>query len=91
MSVIDNRQPLYSHLLLTKTEGDVKNYGLLEAREIMNMNLRADLCAFRLRNRERQSQSWRRRSSNVLGFLWPPVRARCYSANGRSTRLVHLS
>lgn len=41
--VLDNRQPLYSHLLLTKTEGDVENDGLLEAREIMNMNLKADL------------------------------------------------
>jgi CHAT domain-containing protein/Tfp pilus assembly protein PilF len=41
--VIDNRQPLYSHLLLTKTDGDPENDGLLEAREIMNMNLRADL------------------------------------------------
>jgi CHAT domain-containing protein len=41
--VIDNRQPLYSHLLLTKTEGDTENDGLLEAREIMNMNLHADL------------------------------------------------
>jgi CHAT domain-containing protein/Tfp pilus assembly protein PilF len=41
--VIDNRQPLYSHLLLTKTEGDVEDDGLLEAREIMNMDLRADL------------------------------------------------
>jgi CHAT domain-containing protein len=41
--IIDNRQPLYSHLLLTKTEGDPENDGLLEAREIMNMNLRADL------------------------------------------------
>ena len=41
--VIDNRQPLYSHLLLTKTDGDLENDGLLEAREIMNMNLRADL------------------------------------------------
>lgn len=41
--VIDNRQPLYSHLLLTKTEGDPENDGLLEAREIMNMNLHADL------------------------------------------------
>jgi CHAT domain-containing protein len=25
--VIDNRQPLYSHLLLTKTDGDVENDG----------------------------------------------------------------
>src|SRR2546422_1384258 len=35
--------PLYSHLLLTKTDGDVENDGLLEAREIMNMKLNADL------------------------------------------------
>jgi CHAT domain-containing protein/Tfp pilus assembly protein PilF len=41
--VIDNRHPLYSHLLLTKTKGDLENDGLLEAREIMNMNLDADL------------------------------------------------
>ncbi len=41
--VIDNRQPLYSHLLLTKTEGDPDNDGRLEARQIMNMNLPADL------------------------------------------------
>ncbi|CAN5649877.1 CHAT domain-containing protein [soil metagenome] len=41
--VLDNRQPLYSHLLLTKTVGDPENDGLLEAREIMNMNLHADL------------------------------------------------
>jgi CHAT domain-containing protein len=41
--VIDNRQPLYSHLLLTKTNNDPENDGLLEAREIMNMDLRADL------------------------------------------------
>jgi CHAT domain-containing protein len=41
--VIDNRQPLYSHLLLTKTDGDPENDGLVEAREIMDMNLRADL------------------------------------------------
>ena len=41
--VIDNRQPLYSHLLLTKTEGDSENDGRLEARQIMYMNLPADL------------------------------------------------
>lgn len=41
--VLDNRQPLYSYLLLTKTEGDPENDGLLEAREIMNLNLNADL------------------------------------------------
>jgi CHAT domain-containing protein/Tfp pilus assembly protein PilF len=41
--VIDNRQPLYSHLLLTKTEGDPENDGRLEARQIMDMNVNADL------------------------------------------------
>ncbi len=41
--ILDNRQPLYSHLLLTKTAGDPENDGLLEAREIMDMRLRADL------------------------------------------------
>lgn len=41
--VIDNRQPLYSHLLLTKTDGDSENDGRLDARQIMDMNLRADL------------------------------------------------
>jgi CHAT domain-containing protein len=41
--VIDNKQPLYSHLLLTKTEGDPENDGRLEARQIMDMNLHADL------------------------------------------------
>jgi CHAT domain-containing protein len=41
--VLNNRDPLYSHLLLTKTEGDVENDGSLEAREIMNMHFNADL------------------------------------------------
>jgi len=41
--VIDNRQPLYSHVLLTKTEGDPENDGRLEARQIMDMNLHSDL------------------------------------------------
>ncbi len=43
--VIDNSQPLYSHLLLTKTEGDPENDGRLEARQIMDMNLNADLAS----------------------------------------------
>jgi CHAT domain-containing protein len=41
--VLDNRNPLYSHLLLTKTDGDIENNGSLEAREIMNMHLNANL------------------------------------------------
>lgn len=41
--VLDNRDPLYSYLLLTQTDGDLENDGLLEAREIMNIHLNADL------------------------------------------------
>ena len=39
--VLDNRHPLYSYLLLAKTGEE--DDGLLEAREIMHLNLRADL------------------------------------------------
>lgn len=41
--ILDNRHPLYSYLLMTKTEGDPENDGRLEAREIMGMNINADL------------------------------------------------
>jgi CHAT domain-containing protein/tetratricopeptide (TPR) repeat protein len=41
--VLDNRQPLYSYLLLANSGDNDKEDGLLEAREIMNLNLRADL------------------------------------------------
>ena len=41
--VLDNRQPLYSYLLLANSGESDKEDGLLEAREIMNLNLRADL------------------------------------------------
>jgi CHAT domain-containing protein len=41
--VLDNRDPLNSYLLLTKTTGDQENDGLLRAREIIDMHLNADL------------------------------------------------
>lgn len=41
--VLDNREPLNSYLLLTKTDGDPENDGLLQAREIIDMRLDADL------------------------------------------------
>ena len=41
--ILDDRDPLYSHLLLTKTDGDIENDGQLQAREIMDMRLHADL------------------------------------------------
>jgi CHAT domain-containing protein len=41
--VLDNGDPLNSYLLLTKTAGDWENDGLLQAREIIEMHLDADL------------------------------------------------
>lgn len=41
--VLNNREPLNSYLLLTKTEDETENDGLLHAREIMDLNLDADL------------------------------------------------
>jgi CHAT domain-containing protein len=41
--VLDDRHPLYSYLLLSKRDDDSIEDGLLEAREIMNLDLRADL------------------------------------------------
>ena len=41
--VLDNRDPLNSYLLLTKTDDETENEGLLQAREIIDMHLDADL------------------------------------------------
>jgi CHAT domain-containing protein len=41
--VLDNKDPLNSHLLLSATKNDMENDGLLRVREIMNMHLDADL------------------------------------------------
>jgi CHAT domain-containing protein len=40
---LDNRDPLNSYLLLTKNEDETENDGLLHAREIIDLNLDADL------------------------------------------------
>jgi CHAT domain-containing protein/Tfp pilus assembly protein PilF len=41
--ILDNRSPLYSHLLLAQEPGNAIEDGLLEAREIMQMDLQAEL------------------------------------------------
>jgi len=41
--VLDNREPLNSYLLLTKTEDETGNDGLLHAREIIDLDLDADM------------------------------------------------
>ena len=41
--VLDARSPMYSHVLLSQANNDGKEDGLLEAWEIMNLDLKADL------------------------------------------------
>ena len=41
--LLDNRNPMFSYLILAQTAGDPNEDGLLEAREIINMDLHAKL------------------------------------------------
>lgn len=41
--ILDDGNPMYSRLLMARTENDPDDDGMLEAREVMQMNLRADL------------------------------------------------
>lgn len=41
--VLDDRNPMYSHLVLAQTNVSAKEDGLLEARELLEMDLQADL------------------------------------------------
>jgi CHAT domain-containing protein/Tfp pilus assembly protein PilF len=42
-AVLDDRNPLYSRIILSRTEGDSKEDGLLETWEIMKLDLNAEL------------------------------------------------
>jgi CHAT domain-containing protein/tetratricopeptide (TPR) repeat protein len=41
--ILNNTNPMYSHIVLSLSTGDAKEDGLLEAWEIMNLDLKADL------------------------------------------------
>ncbi len=41
--ILNNTNPMYSHIVLSQSTGDSKEDGLLEAWEIMNLDLKADL------------------------------------------------
>jgi CHAT domain-containing protein/tetratricopeptide (TPR) repeat protein len=42
-AILDDRNPLYSHIVLSRTDNDLQEDGLLEAWEIMKLDLNAEL------------------------------------------------
>ena len=72
--ILDGMNPLYSHVVLSRSESDSSEDGLLEAREIMQMDLNADLVVLSAcqTGRGRISQG-----EGVVGMSWALFVAGC--------------
>src|SRR5262245_3249423 len=60
--ILDDRSPMYSHLLLAPTPGATQEDGVLEARELMKLELRADLAVL--------SACEAARGEGMIGLTW---------------------
>jgi CHAT domain-containing protein len=65
--VLDNASPMYSHLLMARPEGGGTDDGLLEAWEIMNVPLRADLVILSACETARGRVA---AGEGILGLMW---------------------
>jgi CHAT domain-containing protein/tetratricopeptide (TPR) repeat protein len=65
--ILDDRSPMYSHLLLAPTPGATQEDGVLEARELMKLELRADLVALSACETARGRVS---RGEGMIGLTW---------------------
>ena len=65
--LLDNRNPMFSFLTLAQTGGDPNEDGLLEAREIINMNLHAKLAVL---SACQTARGWVGAGEGVIGMSW---------------------
>lgn len=72
--VLDDRHPLYSYLLLAKPTGADSDDGLLEAREIMELKLQADLVVLSACETARGRIG---AGEGVIGMAWAFLAAGC--------------
>ena len=65
--LLDNRNPMFSYLILAQTDMDPNQDGLLEAREIINMNLHAKLAVL---SACQTARGWVGAGEGVIGMSW---------------------
>ena len=65
--LLDNRNPLFSYLTLAQSSGDTNEDGLLEAREIINMDLHAKLAVL---SACQTARGWVGAGEGVIGMSW---------------------
>ncbi len=65
--LLDNRNPMFSYLILAQTAGDPNEDGLLEAREIINMDLHARLAVL---SACQTARGWVGAGEGVIGMSW---------------------
>lgn len=65
--MLDNGNPMFSYLRLAQTDGDPNEDGLLEAREIINMDLHAKLAVL---SACQTARGWVGAGEGVIGMSW---------------------
>lgn len=65
--LLDGQNPMYSHLTLSQDAGESQEDGLLEAREIINMDLNAELAVL---SACQMARGWVGAGEGVIGMSW---------------------